>query len=83
MRLRWCIVVGENVIVELIRRNAPVPDYELCKVSEVKLPGQHNLENIMAAAAMATAFGVGIEPIRQVATTFTGVVHRLEYVGHD
>ena len=29
---------------------------------------------------MATAFGVGIEPIRQVATTFTGVVHRLEYV---
>jgi len=29
---------------------------------------------------MATAFGVGVEPIRQVATTFTGVVHRLEYV---
>lgn len=53
---------------------------DICKVAEVKLPGQHNLENIMAAAAMATAFGVGIEPIRQVATTFTGVVHRLEYV---
>ena len=34
----------------------------------------------MAAAAMATVFDVGIEPIRQVATTFTGVVHRLEYV---
>jgi UDP-N-acetylmuramoylalanine--D-glutamate ligase len=53
---------------------------EVCKVAEVKLPGAHNLENIMAAAAMATAFGVGIEPIRKVATTFTGVVHRLEYV---
>ncbi len=49
-------------------------------IAEVKLPGAHNLENILAAAAMATAFGVGIEPIRQVATTFTGVVHRLEYV---
>jgi len=57
------------------------PTVELCEVDEVKLPGQHNLENIMAAAAMATAFGVGIEPIRQVAITFTGVVHRLEYVG--
>ncbi len=57
------------------------PTVELCDVAEVKLPGLHNLENIMAAAAMATAFGVGIEPIRQVATTFTGVVHRLEYVG--
>jgi len=53
----------------------------ICSVDEVKLPGQHNLENIMAAAAMATAFGVGIDLIRQVATTFTGVVHRLEYVG--
>ncbi len=48
--------------------------------ADVKLPGIHNIENILAAAAMATAFGVGIEPIRQVATTFTGVVHRLEYV---
>jgi len=48
--------------------------------AEVKLPGTHNIDNILAAAAMATAFGVGIEPIRQVATTFTGVVHRLEYV---
>jgi len=54
---------------------------EICKISEVNLPGQHNRDNILAAAAMATAFGVGIEPIRQVATTFTGVVHRLEYVG--
>ncbi|MGI4787386.1 MAG: UDP-N-acetylmuramoyl-L-alanine--D-glutamate ligase [Janthinobacterium lividum] len=56
------------------------PTVELCKVADVKLPGAHNLENIMAAAAMATAFGVGIEPIRKVATTFTGVVHRLETV---
>ena len=70
---------GENILVEFTR-NAPVPEYELCLVSEIKLPGQHNLENLMAAAAMASAFGIGREPIRQVATTFTGVVHRLEYV---
>jgi len=54
---------------------------EICKISEVKLSGQHNIDNILAAAAMALAFGIGIEPIRQVATTFTGVVHRLKYVG--
>ena len=59
-----------------VAANLPI----ICDVADVKLPGAHNLENIMAAAAMATAFGVGIEPIRQVATTFTGVVHRLEYV---
>jgi len=53
---------------------------KIADVSEVRLAGAHNIENILAAAAMATAFGIGIEPIRQVATTFTGVVHRLEYV---
>ena len=52
----------------------------LCTEAEVKLPGAHNLENISAAAELAHAFGVDLEPIRQVATTFTGVVHRLEYV---
>jgi len=71
---------GENVMVEF-SQSAPVQAYELCKVADIKLPGAHNLENICAAAAMATAFGVDVEPIRQVATTFTGVVHRLEYVG--
>ena len=70
---------GESIVVEF-SRNAPVHEYELCKVAEVKLPGRHNLDNIMAAAAMAAAFGISAEPIRQVATTFTGVVHRLEYV---
>jgi len=70
---------GENIIVEFTR-NAPVPEYELCQVSEIKLPGRHNIENIMAATAMALGFGIGIEPVRQVATTFTGIVHRLEYV---
>ncbi len=53
---------------------------DMFDISDIKLPGQHNVENIMAAAAMARLFGIGAEPIRQVATTFTGVVHRLEYV---
>ncbi len=70
---------GNNLtIVGFLRDGETVKT--ICTLNEVKLPGAHNLENIMAAAAMATAFGVGIEPIRQVATTFTGVVHRLEYV---
>ena len=71
--------VSDKIIVEF-SRSAPEEAYELCKVAEVKLPGAHNLDNVMAAAAMASAFGIGREPIRQVATTFTGVVHRLEYV---
>jgi len=52
----------------------------LCPQAEIKLPGAHNRENVLAAAAMATAFGVGRQAICRVAGTFTGVVHRLEYV---
>jgi len=53
---------------------------EICAPSNIRLPGEHNVDNILAAAAMAKATGVGMEPIRQVAATFAGVVHRLEYV---
>ncbi len=46
----------------------------------IALPGTHNKENVLAASAMARAFGIAPAPIAQVAATFTGVVHRLEYV---
>ena len=52
----------------------------LCPDTALKMPGTHNQENFLAAAAMATAFGVGRPAICRVASTFTGVVHRLEYV---
>jgi UDP-N-acetylmuramoylalanine--D-glutamate ligase len=49
-------------------------------VSELKLPGEHNVLNVLAAAALATAAGASVPAIRQVATTFPGVEHRLEFV---
>ncbi len=52
----------------------------LCATDELKLLGDHNVENVMAAAIVARAKGVGLDAIRQVATTFSGVEHRLEFV---
>ncbi len=47
--------------------------------SEVKLRGLHNVENLLAA--MAAVWGrVPVEAMRQVASTFTGVEHRIEPV---
>ncbi len=46
----------------------------------IALPGAHNKENVLAASAMARAFGVPAAAIAQAAATFAGVVHRLEYV---
>ena len=50
------------------------------KTSEVPLRGMHNLENTMAAAAMASLAGVTHAQIRAAVMTFPGVEHRLEFV---
>jgi len=50
------------------------------KTSEVPLRGLHNLENTMAAAAMASLTGATHAQIRAAAMTFPGVEHRLEFV---
>jgi UDP-N-acetylmuramoylalanine--D-glutamate ligase len=52
----------------------------LIDVSELRLPGPHNVENAMAAAAAALARGVEREPVRAALREFEGVEHRLERV---
>ncbi len=47
--------------------------------SEIVLPGDHNAENYMAAIA-ATREYADIECVRNVARSFSGVEHRLEFV---
>ncbi len=55
-------------------------DHEICRVSELQLLGHHNLLNVLAASVLAGLAGVPLEAIREVATTFKGVEHRLEWV---
>ncbi|UWP58506.1 UDP-N-acetylmuramoyl-L-alanine--D-glutamate ligase [Ruminococcus gauvreauii] len=50
------------------------------KVRDLKLPGRHNHENVMAAAAIALYAGVPIESIRNTIQNFKAVEHRIEYV---
>ena len=50
------------------------------KTAEVPLRGLHNLENTMAAAAIAGLAGAAHAQIRSAVMTFPGVEHRLEFV---
>lgn len=52
----------------------------VCNVKELKLLGVHNYENVMAAVAMAAAYGVPMDSIRKTIKEFAGVEHRIEYV---
>jgi UDP-N-acetylmuramoylalanine--D-glutamate ligase len=52
----------------------------LLPVDEIGLPGAHNRENAMAAAAVSLARGVAHDAVRAGLRTFAGVAHRLETV---
>lgn len=48
--------------------------------SAVQLRGDHNISNILAAAAISGAAGATVNAMGEVAQSFTGVPHRLEVV---
>jgi len=52
----------------------------ICRRRDVKLRGDHNISNLLAAAAISHAAGADPDSIRTVAKTFAGVPHRLEVV---
>ena len=51
-----------------------------CPVSALNVLGEHNLENVLAAVAMAAVFGVPLSLIKEVVKEFKGVAHRIEFV---
>jgi UDP-N-acetylmuramoylalanine--D-glutamate ligase len=52
----------------------------VCRRQDLQLLGEHNVTNVLAACALARAGGTPVEAIGQVATSFTGVEHRLELI---
>ena len=54
-------------------RHQPVP--------HMPLPGRHNMENALAAAAIGRIAGVADDAIDAAIRSFRGVAHRLEFVG--
>ncbi|RMG05777.1 MAG: UDP-N-acetylmuramoyl-L-alanine--D-glutamate ligase, partial [Nitrospirae bacterium] len=54
---------------------------KLVHETEVKIKGRHNIENALAASLMAISGGVNLKSIAGVLREFTGLPHRMEYVG--
>jgi UDP-N-acetylmuramoylalanine--D-glutamate ligase len=52
----------------------------ICPVTEIRLRGQHNVENVLAATACALWIGVNAASIRRAVGSFKAVAHRIEYV---
>lgn len=52
----------------------------ICSVQDVRIPGRHNLENVLAAVAVAGLAMVQPAVIRHALVSFAGVEHRIEFV---
>ena len=52
----------------------------ICHQTDLRLLGEHNRLNALAASAVAARAGCPVTAIREVLTTFAGVEHRLELV---
>ena len=70
------VFVQDSTVVSVSDGNRTL----LCQTSDILIPGPHNLENAMAAAAIAIHYHITPEVIQRTLHTFSGVEHRIETV---
>ena len=56
-------------------------EYPVMSVEEIRMPGRHNLQNVLAATAAGFLEGLELAAMAQACRSFAGVEHRLERVG--
>lgn len=69
------VLAGDTFVIREEGREFPV-----CTTKEIKLLGDHNYENILAAIGICYYMGVPVEQIRKAVMDFEAVEHRIEYV---
>lgn len=53
---------------------------EILDVKDIKIPGDHNVRNIMAAIIACKLLNIDLDIIKKSIASFTGVEHRIEFV---
>lgn len=66
---------------QIVIKNEKGDIIEICGTGELRIIGAHNLENALAAAAIAYFAGIEPKVITETLRAFGGVEHRLEYCG--
>jgi UDP-N-acetylmuramoylalanine--D-glutamate ligase len=76
------VLFGTREDAELSERSGYLwwDEEPLIDVDEIALPGAHNVQNAMAAAAVCLARGIEPEAVAGGLRSFSGVAHRLEQI---
>ncbi len=72
---------GDEIIHRGVINSDGGKEKVLLTLSDIPLPGTHNLENVMAALGAGLACGVSVDSMRETVRNFKAVEHRLEFVG--
>jgi UDP-N-acetylmuramoylalanine--D-glutamate ligase len=72
---------GAGLVEGVLVLDTPRGALELVPVDALKIRGEHNVSNALAAAAAAHAMGASAEAIRDGLRTFEPIEHRIEPVG--
>ena len=54
-------------------------EHEICRRDELRIIGDHNVQNVLAAAAISFFAGIDMETISAAVKAFRGVEHRIEF----
>ena len=74
-----CFYADDRSLIE----RSPAGAAPFLAIAEIPLRGAHNVENVLAAAAVAAASGISLETFAGAVRTFRPVAHRLELVTMD
>lgn len=66
---------GNNLVSEIQNREV------LLDISDIKLPGAHNIQNVAATVAVAKIYDVQTSAIQKTVKKFKGLPHRLQLTG--
>ena len=66
---------------EIKLRDLDGAEHLICDRSELKIIGDHNVENVLAASAISFFAGIDPEVISAAVKEFPGVEHRIEFCG--
>jgi len=65
----------------LVHRREPEGADEVYPRAMIRIPGAHNIENVMAAVMASRVAGCSREAVIKAVEGFTGIAHRIEFAG--
>ena len=73
-----CYLNGDNIYFRLDGQ-----ERKILSVKDIKIPGKHNIENVLAAVCACSVYGIAPVKIKKGIKSFSGIADRLELIKYS